>query len=692
MIWRAEKPIPFPEAVSIVDVVRFHAERQPDALAFRFLVTGESDGPTEEWTYAGLDLRARSIASHLLAAGAVPGERALLLYPAGLEFIAAFLGCLYSGVIAVPAYPHRTISRLEGIAQDSHCRYVLASSAFMKLNRALERDAPELGAAQWMSTSEWMNEPKQEWQPPALAGDTLALLQYTSGSTGQPKGVMVSHDNLLYNERLIQRAFGTDTTIHVVGWLPLYHDMGLIGNVLHPLFLGASCTLLSPLAFLQRPLRWLQAISTFGGTVSGGPNFAFDLCVRKLSSEEKLDLRSWRLAFCGSEPVRKETLDRFAAALAPFGFKQEAFFSCYGLAEATLFVSGTRPGSGPECRTYLAEALEQNRAVPASGAKTARALVSAGSSGSGQTVAIVDPQSRVKCPDGSIGEIWVSGPSVAQGYWGRSSEIGDTFKARLDSEEGRTFLRTGDLGFLTDGQLFITGRLKEVIILQGRNFYPQDIEFTAQSAHSAVQPGGCAAFSVDTGEEERLAVLVEVARQERDLHGVVEAVRQAVSEEFGIPVHMIALLPPKSILKTSSGKIRRFACRKSFLAGEMTVVSASALQEAGMPRPPYQAPRNELEWKLAKIWETTLGMEQIGIEDDFFQLGGHSLLATQAMAQISQDLGMELPLRSLFEAPTIAKFAEVVRQSAASPMQIGQGTSPIKRVSRSKMVSTVSSE
>ncbi len=670
---------------SFVDLLRLRTEEQPEALAYRFLASGDTQGPSEEWSYAHLERCARSVAAHLHEHGAVLGDRVLLLYPAGLEFIAAFLGSLYAGVIAVPAYPHRTLSRLEGIAKNADCRFVLTNSAFLKLSRSLEQQAPALKSARWLATSEILNEPAPKWNAPRINEDTLAFLQYTSGSTGQPKGVMVSHGNVLHNETLIQRGFATDSAMHVVGWLPLYHDMGLIGNVLQPLFAGASCTFMSPMSFLQRPLRWLRAISQFRGTVSGGPNFAFDLCVSKLEPEEQLDLSSWRTAFNGSEPVRKETLARFVAAFAPFGFRPEAFLSCYGLAESTLFVSGTKPGLAPESRGYSAESLDRNRAVEVPEAEAgSRTLVAAGENQPEMNVRIVDPKSCTLCAEEEVGEIWISGPSVAKGYWNEPAQTNEMFAARLAGDDPGTgqYLRTGDFGFMAKGQLFVTGRLKDLIILQGRNLYPHDIELTAQMAHSALKPGGCVAFSSEISGEERLIVLLEVTPRLPDHQQLVQTIRAAILEEYGVPVHTIALVPPKTIPKTSSGKLQRSACRKSFVSGELTVLTISLLEHQAVSPAEYVAPSTELEQHLAEIWRRTLTLERIGIDDDFFQIGGHSVLATQMLAQISDELGVELSIRQLFEAPTIKKLAQVIANSGADPGASKKNVSPIRKLAR----------
>jgi amino acid adenylation domain-containing protein len=577
---------------SLVEVLRLRAQQQPDELAYRFLPSGQINGDTEEWTYGELDRRARTIAAQLQEAHA-EDERALLLYPPGLEFISAFLGCLYARVVAVPAYPphptrlDRTLPRLQAIAQDSGARFILTTRSLAN-NQRLISQAPEMADACWIATDQLTEHLASAWRQPELTGETLTFLQYTSGSTGQPKGVINTHANLLHNERLIAQRFGSDSSIHVVGWLPLFHDMGLIGNVLHPLYLGASCTLMSPLAFLQRPMRWLEAISHFRGNISGGPNFAYDLCARKAQPHElgRLDLSSWAVAYNGSEPIRKETLDRFAATFAPCGFRPEAFYPCYGLAEATLFVTGIDRDTPPSYLRVKTEELERNLVVDAPpDDAAAKTLVSTGSTGLGQRVVIVNADTQSPCPPQTVGEIWVSGPSIARGYWNRPEESAHTFGARLTGGDATHFLRTGDLGFMVGGQLFITGRLKDLIILRGRNLYPQDIELTVERAHPAVRSWSSAAFSIEVDGEERLGLVAEA-----DLRGagaapqeVIDAIRLAVTEEYGAHVYAILLIKPRTIPKTSSGKIKRHACRKGFLKGGLEILSSSVVEGLASP-------------------------------------------------------------------------------------------------------------
>lgn len=577
------------EASTLVEVLRWRAIHQPSKRAYTFLV----DGETEELhlTYDELDRQARAIAYCLQLYGST-GERALLLYPSGLEYIAAFVGCLYAEVVAVPAYPprlNRSLLRLQTIVTDSQATVGLSTTAVISRMRPLLAQIPSLKDLRWLETDGIAYDFAIEWREPTINSNTLALLQYTSGSTAEPKGVMVSHGNLLHNERMMQRALEMTEQSTSVGWLPLYHDMGLIGNVLQPLCVGATGILMAPEAFLLRPFRWLQNISRYKAYASCGPNFAYDLCVRKITPEQRatLDLSSWEVALNGSEPVRVETLDRFAQTFEPCGFRREAFYPCYGLAEATLFVTGSLTASQPVIHTVQQVALDQNKVAAAAKDAGTRSLVSCGHSAPDQKIVIVDPERATRCRSDEVGEIWVSGSSVALGYWNRAEETNETFRAYLaDTEEG-PFLRTGDLGFVWNNEFFVTGRLKDLIIIAGRNHYPQDIESTAEQSHPALRSGCCAAFSVDFAGEERLIVVAEVDRRYRlarlpkvqlnhyqslNVDEVVTAIRRAVAEDHDLTVDTVLLLKTGSIPKTSNGKIQRHACRSRFLDRSLEAV------------------------------------------------------------------------------------------------------------------------
>ncbi len=574
------------ECSTLVELLRGRALHQPDQRAYTFLV----DGETEEvhLTYGELDLQARTIGALLQSLGA-NGERVLLLYPPGLEYIAAFFGCLYAGVAVVPAYPprpNRPMTRLQAIVADAEARVVLTTTHILSNMERWFAHAPELQALRWLATDNIASDMVEEWRDPAVNSDMLAFLQYTSGSTAASRGVMLTHANLLHNLALIRRQFGLTSDSRGMIWLPPYHDMGLIGGLLEPLYGGAPVTLMSPIIFLQRPFRWLQAISRSRATHSGGPNFAYDLCIRKITPEQRatLDLSCWEVAFNGAEPIRAETLERFAATFEPCGFCRVAFYPTYGLAEATLIVTGGLKADPPVVTIVQGAELEQNRAVAASVEnEDTRTLVSSGQTGLDQKITIVDPNSLTQCPPDRLGEIWVSGPSIAQGYWNRPEETEQTFRAYMaDTGEG-PFLRTGDLGFLKDGELFVSGRLKDLIIIRGQNHYPQDIERTVEQSYRQIRPGCCAAFSVEITGEERLVVMAEVERYYRnlDIDRVVGAIRQSVVEHHDLQVYAVLLLKPGSIPKTTSGKIQHYACRAGFLAGDLEVVGEGSVEYGG---------------------------------------------------------------------------------------------------------------
>jgi proline-specific peptidase len=659
---------------TLVDLLRTRAAERGDDPLYIFLSDAFlADGEGEEATlsYRELDRRARAIGARLQAAGAA-GERALLLYPPGLDFIAAFFGCLYAGAVAVPAYPPRagrTQPRLRSIVGDARPRVVLTTAAVAAKAEDLREQIPELASAAWIATESLDGGLAEGWTPPRVEPETLAFLQYTSGSTAAPKGVMVTHGNLLHNERMIGAAFGMDEESVVVGWLPLYHDMGLIGNVLQPLHAGGRCVLMSPVSFLQRPMRWLEAISRYRGTVSGGPNFAYELCARKASPEALagLDLSSWRVAYNGAEPVRASTLERFAAVFAPSGFKKEAFYPCYGLAEATLFVTGGH------------------------GSRVERERVSCGRVWMGQRLVVADPETGAERGAGEEGEVWISGPSVARGYWENPEGTARDFNAFLATGEG-PFLRTGDLGFLAGGELYVTGRLKDLIILRGRNHYPQDVELTAERAHADLHPGGGAAFSVEVGVEERLVIVHEVARHRKDgIEAIAEAVRGAVAAEHEVQVQEVVLIRQAGLPKTSSGKVQRRLCRELYLKGELPVVGRSALAAAdpapelaaGLTREALAAlepaeRRAMLAGYLRERASAALGVP-VGFDQPLTGLGLDSLSAIELKGAVESALGLSLPLSDLLQGMSVAGLAERALSETAETAETE--TAPLRALS-----------
>jgi len=587
---------------TLVDILRCRAFNQPQKIGFTFLEDGETE--KSSLTYRELDQQARAIASYIQSL--VPtGSRVLLLYPSGLEFISAFFGCLYAGVIAVPAYPpkrNQKMSRLIAIATNAQAAIILTTKESLANIESRLSETPELAALPVIATNSIDPQKAQSWREPSLDKNTLAFLQYTSGSTGVPKGVMVSHGNILHNQQIIHHAFSTSSETVSVGWLPLFHDMGLVGNVLQPIYMGIPSFLMAPEAFLMKPVKWLQIITRYKATTSGGPNFAYDLCVRKVTPEQRanLDLSSWQLAFNGSEPVRAKTLEEFARTFANCGFRKQALYPCYGMAETTLLVSGGFKTDSPVVCTVQDAALKQNRVVESIGdEKESRKIVGCGQVWLDQKVVIVDPENLTQCPPEKVGEIWFSSPSVAQGYWNRTEETQQIFQAYLaDTNEG-PFLRTGDLGFLQCNELFVTGRLKDLIIIRGTNHYPQDIELTVEQSHSALRSGCGAAFAIEVDGVERLAIAQEVERtylRKLNVDEVVGAIRKSVSESHDLQVYAVLLLKPASIPKTSSGKIQRHACQIGFVNESLDVISKwiAKPQETGLM---------ELQANVELIWE-----------------------------------------------------------------------------------------
>jgi amino acid adenylation domain-containing protein len=653
-----------PRFATFPEVLRTRARENPDGLAYVFLEDGEIEGA--RLTFGELDGRARAIAAALAAEGAA-GERALLLFPPGLDFIAAFFGCLYAGAVAVPSYPPgppragRGQPRLRAIAEDASPRFVLTSSALLPRLEALAGELPALARATRLAT-DTLPAAAEDWRQPALSGESLAFLQYTSGSTADPKGVMVSHGNLLHNQEVIRRACAHDERSTFVSWLPMYHDMGLIGGVLQPLYVGASCALMSPVAFLQRPARWLRAIARYRAHTSGAPDFAYDLCVNKIAPEQRsgLDLTSWRVAFDGAEPVRARTLAAFATAFAPCGFGPEAFFPCYGLAEATLIVSGRSRPAPPTVLPF--RGLEAGHALVAGPDEAAaRPLVGCGPAGAGLEIAIADPVTLAERGEGEIGEVWVAGPSVAQGYWGRPELSAETFRAGL-AGRGGGFLRTGDLGFLHGGELFVTGRIKDLIVVRGRNLYPQDLELTAAGSHPALRAGAGAAFAVETEEGEGVALVLETDPRRRfDAGAALAAVRQAIAEEHEVPVQAILLVGPGGVPKTTSGKVQRLLCRRRFLDGELRPVAEWRAGPAPRPAsdpPPAGGPEPLAAWLLRRAAARLgVGEEEIDPALPLTRYGLDSLAAVELAHDVETGLGAELPLAVLLAGASLADLS-----------------------------------
>ncbi len=664
-----------PQCATIVDILRDRSCNIPGTEAFTFLEDGETQELT--LTYYELDRRSRAVAAQLQALG-LSGERAILLYPPGLDYLIAFFGCLYAGVVAVPAYPprnQRKTPRIQAISIDAQASVALTTTAMLPTLQSIVTLLTKQGNFHCLTTDNIAQGIENSWQKPAINGNTLAFLQYTSGSTGTPKGVMLSHGNLLHNTAVTYQMMEHSPSSKFVSWLPAYHDMGLIGGILQPLYGGFPCILMSPASFLQRPYRWLQAISCYKGTTSGGPNFAYEQCVQRITQQQKetLDLSSWSVAFNGAEPVRQDTLELFATTFAECGFRPEAFYPCYGMAEATLIVSGGIKTALAQVKTVEKSALSQNQIVEAAAqSQDIQSFVSCGQTIPQQQIVIVNPETLTRCSSDEVGEIWVSGLSVGKGYWNRTEETEETFHAYLkDTKEG-PFLRTGDLGFLNNGELFITGRAKDLIIIRGRNLYPQDIELTAQRSHSSLRSGANAAFTVEVNNEDRLVVVQELEfRAKPNLAEVVNAIRQAITEEHEVQVYGVVLIKPGSIPKTSSGKIQRRATRTQFENGELSVVESDILKISDIARQQTQLQRSELlalsprecqpilESYLIELLAGVLSIapDDINPQEPLSTLGLDSLKVFELKNRIEVDLEVEVSVADFFEGMSTLALA-----------------------------------
>lgn len=658
---------PFGNCSTFVELLRLRSSIQPDRDAFTFLLNGETQQAT--LTYQELDRRSRRIAAQLQANG-LSGERALLLYPAGLDFLIAFFGCLYAGVVAVTAYPprnERNTPRIKAISTDAQATIALTTTEILPKVRSLLTEKTDLESLQWLATDNLAEGIEDTWQEPFIHQDTLAFLQYTSGSTGTPKGVMISHGNLMHNAATTYQFMEHSAESKFISWLPTYHDMGLIGGILQPLYGGFPCILMPPTSFLQSPYRWLQAISRYQGTTSGAPNFAYELCTQKITQQQKetLDLSSWSVAFNGAEPVRYETLERFVEAFAECGFHQEAFYPCYGMAETTLMVSGVQKATAPMVKTVQKSALESNRIVElTTKQEDIYHLVSCGRVIPDQKVVVANLDTLISCQSGEVGEIWISGPSVGQGYWNRPQETEETFHAYLSDTGEGPFLRTGDLGFLQDGELFITGRAKDLIIIRGRNLYPQDIELTTERSHPSLRSGANAAFTVEVNNEERLVVVQELEfRAKPNLEEVASAIRQAVTQEHEVQVYAVVLIKPGSIPKTSSGKIQRRATQARFENGELNIVVSNIIKTSNIAREETRLQRSQLlalsprecqpllEAYLIEQEARVLAIapDDINPEEPLSTLGLDSLKVFELKNRVEVDLEVEVSVADFFE-------------------------------------------
>lgn len=655
---------------TLVHRVQARAVEEPERAIYTFL----PDDPAESisLTYGELDRRARAVAAHLQSLNAA-GQRVLLVYPPGLEFTIAFFGCLYAGAIAVPLPPPgsaRNLARVEAIAQKAQAAIGLSTRLVYSLvKRRMTPDA-NLQQLHWLPTDELPPGLENEWQLPSITADTLAYLQFTSGSTGQPKGVQINYANLSHNAAVIAGTWNvTPASTHVL-WMPTFHDFGLVAGMIHTIYSNTPLILLSPLSVMLHPISWLKAISRYRATISGGMNFGFELCVTNTTAAERegLDLSNWQLAYSGGEMIYWETLERFTTTFAPYGFRPQALCPGYGLAEATLLVTALMKRKAALAgKTVDKSLLEQGRVKTASGDSTSsKRVVSCGQPLGGQTVLIVDPDSQAVCPPDRVGEVWVAGPSVAQGYWQDREKSEQLFGATLPGYSQK-FLRTGDLGFQQEGELFITGRIKDLMIIRGRNLYPDDLEKTIAASHGALRPGSGAVFSIEGEGSEQLVAIHEVGRHSREYEETLWAIRRAVAETHEVKAHAVVLLKEGTIPKTSSGKIARSACRKAFLAGELEAVYEWRERSSEQKTKPVTATafrqeksKEEIMGWLAERLATQLGMtaQEVDVQQNFNYYGLDSGDVVQLIRELENWSAKRITPTVAWDYPTIERLAQ----------------------------------
>jgi acyl-CoA synthetase (AMP-forming)/AMP-acid ligase II len=557
------------EFKTLAEMLESRAQSHPDRIVFTF-DPGLKDSKTESISYRDLDIQARAIAFHLQG---VRCKAVILIFDCGLEFIVNFFGTIYAGGIPVPLYPAVTAKQLDrmfSIIQNCDASTVLTTSDILDSLTEINPNFITTSRINWRKLENVNVSKEYQWQDPAITNDSIALLQYTSGSTGEPKGAVLTHKNLLSNFSMISAAMEAKETDIMVSWLPMYHDMGLIGAILHTVFAGMQ-TVLMPPAAVVRPLRWLNAISKYRATATVAPNFAYDFCINRIEPEDiqKLDLASLRVAFNGAEPVHDSTLKNFQERFKSAKLRDDVFLPCYGLAEATLIVSGRNMSRPIRFKHIDLDALSDHRAVEVDTNVRNKVFVGCGRPCAGVKIRIVNPETFSDCAAKNIGEIWIAGPSVCSGYWNDCESNETTFMR----DQGEVYLRTGDLGFLDeDGELYITGRIKDLIIIRGKNYHPHDLEFIAQNSHPFIHARPSAAFSIDSDyEDEKIILLQELKTSIDSAHRmeIKRAISEAINREHAIQISEIIFISPNSLARTTSGKIQRSEMRQRYLRNEL---------------------------------------------------------------------------------------------------------------------------
>jgi acyl-CoA synthetase (AMP-forming)/AMP-acid ligase II/acyl carrier protein len=669
----------------LVSLLELRAHQAPHRQAFRYL--GATSGPTA-WTYRGLRDASAQVAQALLdRPGATRGDRVLLLFPPGLEFIQAFLGTVMAGMIAVPApapnplKPKMSLQRLQAIVASAKPSVVLTLGGVLTALEPVLGDVPQFAGIGWIcvdgqpgsarpSAGTDRLAPLQEARSfPIPDPSDIALIQYTSGSTSDPKGASLTHGNLMHNLRYFDVGWDHSPDSVVVNWLPAFHDLGLVYGILAPIWGGFLSIQMSPIDVIQQPLAWLRAISNHRATHSCGPNFIYELCNRKVSQAEALtlDLRSWRMALNAAEPVRPETMRRFSERFAPAGFNPRSFCPGYGLSEGTCKVVAVPWYEEATILHLRSDALERHEVEPGFPGQGTIEVVGCGRPEFGVSVAIIDPETLSRRPSGKVGEIWVAGPSIAKSYWEQPEATARELRAHLAGRDDIAFLRTGDLGFIYDGQLFITGRIKDMIIVRGANHYPQDIEFTVQDSHPSIRAGCVAAFAIEEEGEEQLVVVAEVEKRTEPVNGdskkagessALTALIKAVSEVHGLRVARAVLIKQGTIPKTTSGKIQRQATKQKLLAGELEVVS----DERRVVAAPADALRDHIRARVTDIISDvgSIPFERLRPDVSLHGLGVDSLAGVNIAYEIGLMTGQDVPAELLDERDTIEKLVDYI--------------------------------
>ncbi len=665
LLTSSDKGTSYP-ASNLVSVLQQNAKKYPEKIVYIFLEDGENE--KEKISCSEIVERSKSIAAYLQKSGE-KGDRVLLLFPTGIEFILSLYGCFFAGMIGVPAYPpkrNKPNERFSAILQNADPSIILCT---YKIKDELEANYTQINLLEKktiLAFEDVLPEMAEDWVDPEINGENIALIQYTSGSTGNPNGVMVSHANIIHNSECIRLSFGFDASLVGVNWLPNFHDMGLIGCLIQPAYLGATNVIIPPLRFLQAPLNWFKIMTKYRATNAGGPNFAYEYCISKIDNSEikNIDLSSVSTMFCGSEPIRKKTLENFAEKFSSSGFNECQFYPCYGLAESVLIVTGGDYKKAPAYLSVDVKALQKNKLILSTKKEESSIITACGYPWLGMTVVIVNPESAEPCGYGNIGEIWVKGTSVAKGYWNDPEGTERTFRAFIHNTEDGPYLRTGDLGFIHEGQLYISGRLKDLIIIRGSNYYPNDIEHCVEQCHPALRIDACAAFSADINGEEKLIIIQEVQRTfMRDLneYEVFESIRNAVFSDYNLQPYAIILMKTGSISKTTSGKTQRYTMKKAWLRHELSELASWQMKPDKEKADPLIGYRPEFlrEWMInwmAHKLEIDPGSIDPGKSVSSYGLD--SVTAVSLERDINAQFGVDWPIESFLKENSINQLVK----------------------------------